>query len=184
MAIYRVEVFKQLGKETWENEYPVSAASLSDAAAFSTDIANAERAFHSDQVLFTYTRTSTYTQGDNSFINTPVNAAGLLSGAGTGGLLPLWNVVRALFAKEASRPDFKLYRGVLGENNSESGSVVPATIALVNTAIDPLLSPTLSEFITSRNGTGITFMTVDPLIRQRDLHRRRRRSSVGPLNQA
>lgn len=180
MARFRVEIFKRLGQENWENRYYIETLSFTTAEPLAAEIWAAEQVFHSEQVFFYNARISTVVEGDNQFISIPLAFNGNLSAAGTGGLLPLWNVLKVYLGKDLSRPDFKLYRGCLGEANTESGTVVASMRDLVEGAIEGLVD-TDPVVIYPVSGAAYQSVTVDGFIRQRDLHRRRRKNSAGPL---
>lgn len=180
MARYRVEIFKKLGTETWENRYHVETVSFTTAEVLATSIAESEQAFHSEQVFFTYARVSTVVEGDNLFLNIPLNYSGGVPGSTTSGLLPLWNVAKVYFTKDLARPDFKLYRGCLGEGNSESGQLSSNIITALTTNLTPLVTGE-EPILFPVSGPAYTGLSVDLFIRQRDVHRRKRRGSTGGL---
>lgn len=180
MARFKLEIFKQLGNERWENRYFLETLSFTTAADLLPDVIAAERAFHSDQVLFTYARVSTVVEGDDLFQNTTINQTGLVPGSTTGGLLPLWNVAKLYLNKDLSRPDYKLYRGVIGEANSESGLLGSDLRTAIRTNMSPLVTGD-PQIIFPESGPGYVSLTVDTFIRQRDLHRRKRRTGSAPL---
>lgn len=180
MARFKVEIFKRLGNENWGNRYFVETISFTTARPLAEQIWLAEASFHSDQVFFYNARISTVIENDNLFVSIPLAFNGLLSGAATGGLLPLWNVCKAYLGKDLQRPDYKLYRGVLGENNSENGTVAAATRDIIRTALETLAVDD-PQVIFPESGPAYVEVDVDLFIRQRDLHRRRRTNSAGTL---
>ena len=180
MARFRVEIFKRLGGEGWENRYHIETVSFTTAPANVQDIVDSERAIHSESVLFEYARVSTLVEGDDLFLNIPLNVGGLVPGSTTGGLLPLWNVIKLYFHKDLQRPDYKLFRGCLGEANSESGTVSSGFQSTVINAFSPLITSD-PKVIWPEEGTGYVDLSIDPLIRPRDLHRRKRQVSSPPL---
>lgn len=180
MARFKVEIFKRLSNERWENRYHIETLSFTTAADIVPDIIEAERTFHSDQVLFEYARVSTIAEGDDLFQNTTINQFGIVPGSTTGGLLPLWNVAKVYFNKDLQRPDFKLYRGVIGELNSDSGQLGSDLRTLIRTSLNPLVTGD-PQIVFPVSGAGYVSITVDNFIRQRDLHRRRRRTQTGQL---
>lgn len=180
MARFRVEIFKTLGGEGWENRYHIETVSFTTAVDLANQIAVAEQAFHSEQVSFPYLRISTVVEGDNLFLTVPLNSQGLVPGSSTGGLLPLWNVVKAYFAKDLARPDFKLYRGVLGEANSENGLVAGTLVTNIESIMFPLVVNDV-PVVFPISGPSYAGFSVDPYIRHRDLHRRRVRRAAGNL---
>ena len=180
MAIFKVELFKRLGTEEWTNRYWTFSTTLAAAIPEINPIINAERSFHSDQVVFTYARVATAEEGDDEFANVPINLPGLVPGSTTGGLLPLWNVAKLYWSKGYSRPDYKLYRGCLGELNTDSGSLGASTQTAIDTAWDSVIALTPARLV-SADGIAYASASVDPLIRERQLHRQRRRTSSGGL---
>lgn len=182
MARFRIEIFKRLNNERWENVYHIETVSFTTVPEPLTDIINAEEAFHSDQVLFEYARVSTAAEGDNLFQNYPINQYGLVPGSTTGGLLPLWNVAKVYLQKDLRRPDFKLYRGVVGEANTESGLLATGLRTSIANAIGALVTAN-PQVIFPEDPTGVyNGVSVDAFIRQRDLHRRRRRTQSPGLS--
>lgn len=181
MARFKVEIFKRLSNERWENRYHIETLSFTTAADILPDIIAAERAFHSDQVLFEYARVSTVAEGDDLFQNTTINQNGLSAASNTGGLLPLWNVAKVYFNKDLQRPDFKLYRGVLGETNTQDGLLTTDARNLIRSSLAPLVTGD-PQILFPVTGSGYVSLTVDTFIRQRDLHRRKRRTGSGSLN--
>lgn len=180
MARFKLEIFKRIGTETWLNRYWLETLSFTTATEVAEDVIIAEANIHSEQVAFTMARISTQVEGDNAFQNLPLSINGNVPGSTTGPLLPLWNVVKCYFTKDLARPDYKYYRGVLGEDNSESGSIAPATATAVDTALSAVATGD-PQLIFPFSGAGYTNVTVDPLIRMRQLHRRRRRTTGGDL---
>lgn len=178
MPIYKLETFKRLGTEEWLNRYWISATSLAAAIPQSNPIVNAERAFHSESVTFTYRRISDIGAPGGEFANDPLNLPGLVPGSTTAGLLPLWNVLKLYFNKGYSRPDYKLYRGCLGEANTEGGTVNSTFLATVVDTWDDIIAAA-TPYLVTLGGNPVLSVTGDSLIRERQLHRRKRRVTTG-----
>lgn len=174
MALFKLEIFKRLGAADWLNRYWLSTLSFTTAQEVAEDIIIAEANFHSDQVSFYQARISSQAEGDNLFQNLPLSITGNVPATTTAGLLPLWNVVKVYFTKDLSRPDYKLYRGVIGEANSDSGTVAVATRNLIDAQLTALATGAEPKIFAFDGGI-FTDVTVDPLIRQRQLHRRKAR---------
>jgi hypothetical protein len=180
---YRLEVFKRLGSETWENTYRLDADSDAEAITFCENLADAERTFHSDQVFFTYCRLSVLPPVPNTFFIIEVNAFGIEPGGNTGQLLPLWNVVKAFYQPPSGRPDFKLYRGCLGEANSGDGLVASGLRGLIEGAMDDFISIVdTPAFLTDGDDQPFNDVQCDVFIRERQLHRRKRRTGTSTLS--
>lgn len=180
MPRFNVEIFKRLGNESWSNRYSLFGSSLAAVLPSAGGFFTAEQSFHSEQVAFTNIRVSTATVGDTEFSNVPLNQNGLVPGSTTGGLLPLWNVVKMYANYGYNRPYYKLYRGVLGEANSESGLVASGTQTLIEDAFDTILAFDPALWVTETD-VGILTVDVDQFIRHRQLHRTRRRQTTGGL---
>ncbi len=180
MPVFKLEIFKRLGTEEWVNRYWMFSTTLAAAIPESNPFVTAERSFHSDQVTFTYRRISDIGGPGGEFINEPLNQSGLVPGSTTAGLLPLWNVVKLYFNKGYNRPDYKLYRAVLGEANTEAGTVASATRTAIEDAFDGLLALPTPRMVTL-GGIAIASVSCDTLVRERQLHRRRRRFASPPL---
>lgn len=180
MARFKLEIFKRLGGETWANRYWLETLSFTTAAELVEDVVIAEANFHSDQVSFYAARVSSQVEGDGLFQNFPLAINGNVPATTTAGLLPLWNVVKVYLSKDLSRPDYKLYRGVIGEANTEGGQVAVATRNLITTQLTAIALGD-PKIIWPFDGVGFTAVTVDPLVRERQLHRRRRRAATTPL---
>lgn len=174
MARFKLEIFKRIGSERWENRYWLETLSFTTATEVAEDVIIAEANFHSTQVAFEYARISTQVEGDDLFVNLPLSISGNVAASTTGGLLPLWNVVKVYLGKDLQRPDYKLYRGCIGETNSEAGSIAAGTRNDIKAQLDVIAlgDPAL---IWPASGLAYASVTVDPLIRQRQLHRRKRR---------
>lgn len=180
MPQFTVEIFKRLGGETWSNRYLMTWASMAGALPASGEFLDAERAFHSDQVTFTSIRLSTAVPGDNEFAVVPVNLPGLVPGTTTGGLLPLWNVAKMYANRGYARPYYKLYRGVLGEANTDNGLVSTGTQDTIEAAFAEILGAETPYWVTTED-VGINSVNADPFIRHRQLHRGRRRQQTSSL---
>ena len=180
MARFKLEIFKRIGTEEWGNRYWLETVSFTTAVPVAEDIIIAEANIHSTQVNFVRARIGTAVEGDDLFLNLPLSITGNVAGSTTGNLLPLWNVLKVYFNKDLLRPDYKLYRGCLGEANTESGTV-DATFRTSVLAQMEAIATGDPQLVFPASGSGYVSVTVDPLIRERQLHRRRRRQASSGL---
>lgn len=180
MAIYIIQLFKQLGNEKWSNRYLIESAVLQDAVNAVGSISARERNFHATNVQFTHARVSTLAQGDEIFQTVPLNVAGVMTV--DGGQLPLWNCVRVDINVGAGRPSRKFYRCPIDEGRTENGAVSgtfrTAIEADINALIDDVQTLDSSSLV-DPDGQAWVDGTVHNLLVNRKLHRRRRKVSSG-----
>lgn len=181
MALYRIEIFKSIGEEKWENVYLVDAGSLEAAVAAGAIIYPVEEDFHSTSVLFDYMRVSTVAEGDDIYTTVPLNTNGARGTAGD--LLPLFNTLRAdIQVAGGGRPSRKYYRGVIGESDQSAGIVASGirtqVVTDLQSAIDdlsalgtPLVDPDSQEWVTP---------TAALRVQMRQLRRGARRTPPSP----
>lgn len=182
MPIYTTQVFKSIGAETWQNGYRFSATNNAEALIGVEALATAEAGFHSDQVQYQYARVSDVAAGPGTFMTIPFSFTGVQPPGNTGELLPLFNVARLDMSTGFGRPDYKLYRGCLGEGNSGNGLIGTTLRTQITNAIDAFLSIVLTDFwLVDGADDPFNNLDVDQFIRQRDLHRRKRRAPSGTL---
>lgn len=158
MALYQVDIEKQLGSEYWTNRYFVNSPTLAEADLAGMQIQNRERLFHRTAVTFTKRRVSDTVPNTSNFIVTPVFQPGEL--AKNGAFLPLFNVLRVDFSVVGSgRPSRKYYRmplcagDITSDFNIDSGitSAVQAhlvsLIATMDLDYSPIVDPDLQPWV-------------------------------------
>jgi hypothetical protein len=182
MPLYKFESFKQIGTESWENTYNGNCESDAVAQVFATMIAAAEILMHSDQVFFTYVRVTPLPVVVNNYMTVIIAENGNEPAGNTGQLYPLFNVARCNLQKLSGRPDYKLYRGVIGENNSGDGVLGSTLQTLIESNLDALITIVGTDpYLVDGEGDPFSSVQCDQFIRQRDLHRRKRRNPSGGL---
>lgn len=151
MALFKVDTQKTYGGEFWTNRYIISAGSIENAQEGGLIIIEAERTWHRTFVHFDKLRVSSFTPGDDAFIVTPYDADGEVTPS-SGGVLPLWNVLRADLAVEGfGRPSRKFFRcglmaGDITLDFTATGDILSAVvpgitemIAELQTNVSPLV---------------------------------------------
>lgn len=133
MAIFQVDVQKQIGTEYWTNVYHVNAADITAAGVLAAFIVNQERSFHTLDVNFVSYRVSTFPESDGEYLIQTVNLPGEAA-AGTS-MLPLWNVARVDISVGLGRPCRKYYKVPLYESTTEGQAIVLATRDLIDDAV-------------------------------------------------
>lgn len=176
MALFIIQIFKQLGNEKWSNRYIINSPALANAVTATATITLRERNFHATNVQFTHARVSTLASGDEVFQTVPLNAVGAMTI--DGGQLPLWNCVRVDINVGGGRPSRKFYRCPIDEGRTEngvvSGTFVSAITADINALIDEVQTLD-SSALTDPDTQDWLDATVHGLLVNRKLHRRRRR---------
>lgn len=140
MALYKLDIEKQLGSEYWSNRYFISAGTLAAANAQAPMILACEASFHRTAILFTKYRVSDTVPGTDNFIVTPANVNGILPK--NGAFLPLFNVVRSDFRVEGTgRPSRKYYRiGLCAGDAVADFQHDPTIRTLVQTNLNTLIT--------------------------------------------
>jgi len=174
--LFKVQVFKRLFSQEheWSNVYHVESADMGGAAVMADVIAAAEESFHYNNVFFTKARVSNPGFA-NDFTIVTLNVAGF--GGDALDQLPLWNVVRASLNVQFGRPSFKFYRLPLREQDQTNGVINNGLATTITTALTPLLATPTSDGIVDESDHFFTGVTVDTLVHERQVHRRRRRRS-------
>lgn len=171
--LWRIETVKQLGSETWSNDWLTDDATMEDAQDLAALIQTFERNIHMSVVQFTYIRVSSYIPGDRTFRNLQTNVPGLND---TLDYLPLFNTVRLSLSTSASDPGRKYFRCPIPEIQQANGVLVPSYITFLNTQVlNFLVGPAVLEHLVTPKGNRITSATIFPNVQMRQLHRRRKK---------
>lgn len=181
MALFRCQVFKRLtsSEHEWSNVYHIRAATISAAAGQADAVAAAEESFHWNNVFFTRARVS-LEGAPGSFTIVTLNVAGI--GGDALDQIPLFNVARASLNVLYGRPSFKFYRLPMREQDQTNGVITGGFPATIIAAMESLFANTADEGIVDESDNLFTSCTVDNLVHERQVHRRRRRrSGVGGL---
>ena len=178
MPLFKVDTEKSYGSEFWTNRYIVEAGSIENAQEGGLIIIEQEREFHRTFINFTKLRVSTFTPNDDVFIITPYNADGNLV-ASSGGVLPLFNVMRVDLAVEGfGRPSRKFYRtGLMAGDVTLDFTVTGDAINTVVPAVEEMISQLQfnSSPLVDVDGQAITSAVSFGLIAMRQLRRGSRR---------
>lgn len=180
MALFNLDIEKELDGEFWTNRYILEAGSLGQASADGQNIVNFERAITSSQVTFTRYRVSDQVPLTDVFQIVALGVLGLR--VLTGPLLPLFNVVRVDFTAELGRPSRKYLRGVLGEDDIVFNSIAQPTQVLVfDLYALPLFQSTVFVDV---DGQALVGASVIPNVAMRQLRRGSRRRQTPVLGPA
>lgn|SRR5215208_6336210 len=179
MPVFRVQVFYKHGlADKWTNVYHVDAAGIVDAGAgfqaaceapllaCIATVCSIEKFLVSDPASAAY-------------VEIPVNLAG--TNGDTGSLIPFFNSIKVRFTTAApGRPDYKFYKGFLGENVQDNGVVSTPTQTAFYDNLSGMLTDSALEGATLCSEAGDTWngVIVQPAIQMRQMHRKRRRRSV------
>lgn len=177
MAVFKVEMFKELAGENWANVYHVSADDISDLSGIGNSIFLTEKEFHLDVVTFTNARVSTIAEDDEIFSVQPINASGERASSDTP--LPLFNTLRVDLQAGTGRPGRKYYRGVLMESDNldVQGSIASGILGTVASELTALISGLSGTFpLQQADGDLIISATPFTKVQMRQLHRKRRRT--------
>lgn len=175
MAFYVGTIRKAIGdiRDTWVNNYHVSAADEDAALVIMEDVVAMERAIHYSDVFFT--RVSV--RQDSPLAGSGRQVA--LTGVGdrdASGLefLPSFNTVRIIFTDGVNRPDQKYFRLRIAEGEQASGSLDGALITFLE--INFIATYIALTGVVSSSHVPLTGGTVVPQVqnRQRGWHRRSR----------
>lgn len=169
MAVFKIDVEKQLGSEYWSNVYYVEANGIAEAATFAVPIAQAERSFTSNTVLFTKARTSDLVPNTDNYITSVLNAYGQNAGQPSE-LLPLFNVIRVDLVTGRGRPGRKYYRACLFEPyvSGSPWTLSAGIVDAVNNAINGLLA---TVPLVQKDGDQIVTAEVYTTVSMRQLRR-------------
>lgn len=129
MALWQVDIEKQLNAEFWTNVYHVDAADIASAETIAASIVAIERAVHGTFVAFTKMRVRNV--ADPFAADTTILSL-LGQRAVATNAMPLFVVARVDFTAEIGRPSRKYLRGVLAEADVNSDNLESAAITFVN----------------------------------------------------
>jgi hypothetical protein len=175
MALFTVDIEKQLSSEYWTNRYFVRTDTLANAVPQGQDIVDAERLIHSSLVSFTKLRVSTADPENEEYTIVTLGVNGL---TGVTNLLPLFNTLRFDFTAATGRPSRKYYRGVLGEEHI-SGDLVTYLAADFETAIEALFAiGAEGAGIVDPQQTNLTDAVRWPFVQMRQLRRAKKRKNI------
>lgn len=139
MPAFRVEVFKSYQGEKWENVYLLQGTSIELAATAGAEIAEMERRFHLDQVMFDYVRVSSTIEGDDLYVTIPIGQPGLRGAQSD--MYPLFATLRVdILVVGSGRPSRKYYRGVLEESEVQGGFISGSLRSSVSAVIDEVIA--------------------------------------------
>lgn len=171
MALFTLDIEKQLDAEFWTNRYIISAPDLQTATLVSATVLDLERLVHLVAVTFTKYRVADILPGTDLFNIVPINQPGQRGSVTT--LLPLFNTIRVDFGVEQGRPSRKYLRGTLTENDIEFNTVSTVLRDFVlNTYALPLVA---QGFYVDVDGQDITSASVFTDVQMRQLRRGSRR---------
>lgn len=178
MPLFKVDTEKSYGSEFWTNRYIIEAGSIENAQEGGLIIIEAEREFHRTFVNFTKLRVSTFTPNDDVFIVTPYSADGNLVPS-SGGVLPLWNVVRVDLAVEGfGRPSRKFYRtGLMAGDVTLDFTITGDALNVVVPSVEAMIAELQSNAspLVDVDGQNIASSVSYGLIAMRQLRRGSRR---------
>lgn len=137
MAIFQIDVEKQMGTEYWTNVYHVVATDIDDATTQGQEIVLQEREIHSTGVGFVKYRVSTYPTSDGEFVIVALSGAG--ERTFSGGMLALFNVARTDLNIGRGRPCRKYYRAPIYEGDQEDGALTIAFRGIVDEAVQAMI---------------------------------------------
>lgn len=181
MPAFRVQVFYQRGaNEKWTNVYHVFSATMAGAIT----AINSGMTAHLLDLLDPSCTLVKYLVSDPSslaYTEVPVGVTGAM-GAGNV-LIPLFNSVKVRWPTAAAgRPDYKFYKGFIGENNQSSGNVESAAMTAIFTELSGMLADVAAAgaALCSEAGDAWGVPVVQQAIQMRQMHRKRRRPPVVP----
>jgi hypothetical protein len=126
MALWQIDIQKQLGSEYWTNVYHVNVAGQAAAAAIAEVIAGIEQDVHLDIVTFTSYRVRPYPPAG---VPGTVYPLGYNGQNPSGSYLPLWNTINVVFQAAQGRPSRKYLRIPVVEVAQENGVLTPTYLA-------------------------------------------------------
>lgn len=180
MPLFEVEVTMNYGDRHWQNRWECTADDIATVAASLVDFAG----FHQEILLDAFIVASVLVRPPatrNEFIQLVVDSPGLNAAAGKI-ILPLYNTVRTLLVTAvAGRPGQKFFRGLLTADDLDPNFLIDATTAgSVQTHLNTLIANLTSVGVTlvEAEGKVITHSTVQALMQERQLHRKRRKATI------
>lgn len=106
--LLQIDIQKRLGAEYWTNVYYVNLPDLEEGLSAAIVIADAERAFHSQAIVFDKVRVSVYGPDVDSYITQPLGGTGNVTADQP--ILPLFCTLNVVFTAGLNRPGRKFYR--------------------------------------------------------------------------
>lgn len=179
MAVYKVQVDKTFSGDRWSNTYHVNGSSLVGARDAADAIVLHERAIHPTFVQFTRLLVSTITEGDRQFAALPLSVAGTRTF--TTDRLPVFNTLRADLSVGGVGDTARKYYRCLCEGDSSGGAIVSDLVTLATSEINELIDEMASGGfpLCKISGDLLTDVTIFALVQERQLHRRRRKKTIG-----
>lgn len=176
MALYSLDIEKELAGEFWTNRYILDVASALAGASPAAEIIEAERQYTLDRVNFTRYRISSVATGDDDYIIVPIDLEGGRT-AGVGSELPLFCTLRVDFTVTSGRPSRKYYRGILIEADQTSfGELDDAFLGFFNAAVVDTIAA-VEEYV-DVDGQAILSGAAYPKVAMRQLRRGSRRRTT------
>lgn len=171
--IWRIEINKSYGAESWANDYLTDDATILDAQDLSALLLTFEQQMHTTAVFFNYIRISSTAPADRYFRHIAINQPGIQA---AGDSLPLYCTARLDMPTSTSDPCRKYYRLPIAEgwqtNGFIAGSVMTMWAASINTY---LVTPSVLSHIVTNAGNKVISASFNPAVQMRQLHRHRRK---------
>lgn len=185
MAVYRVQVFYQLGLSgKWTNVYHVSAPGIADAIT----AVDAGMTAPLLSVLDPQATLVKYLISDLAGVQFATIPKGLIgTSTAAGDLIPLFNSVKVYISAGAfGKPDYKFIKGFVTESIQTNGILTAGAQGYVDTAVQTMVNDMITAAVplVSENGTPWASVSVQAAVQMRQMHRRRRRRApvvVGPV---
>lgn len=177
MAIWQLDIEKNLGTEYWTNVYYCNQPDQAGAVAAANFVAAQEQDFHLQAVQFTKFRVRPYPAGGASGTVYPLGYQGERIATD---YLPLFNTVNVILAVAVGRPSRKYYRCPLDVEDNNGGNLAPASLAYFNAAIGEVFAAGSPANLCDESGQPILASGVVPTIGMRQLRRGSRRR-VAPI---
>jgi len=180
MATFRTQLFKVMGSERpWTNVYHIDATDLSEASTSAGNfIASFEQSIlNSSASIFKITTSSLV---DDTFVTDNVSLPG---GSATSSLLPLYNTMKININVEGfGRADYKFYRGILDESNTEDFLIDPTFASGASDLMDGLIADMIAAGtpLVDSDGNAWTVSATQSAIQMRQRHRRRKKAVAPP----
>lgn len=172
--LFQCDIQKQFNGEYWTNRYMLSSASREQAEASALELVAAERLTHSNQILFDRVRVSDTLPNTSNYSIIPLTGVGGYSDSG--GMLPLFNVMRIDFRTAVGRPSRKYIRAGLSTLSMGGNFILnDAQKARGNSYITAVLA--VEEYV-DVDGEDIIAGVVLPTIAMRQLRRGSKRRTT------
>jgi len=167
MALYQVDIEKQLDTEFWTNVYHVDVTDLSNAIGAGTTLVNIERTIHLDAVTFTKFRVRPYPSSGNTGTIVPVGELG--QNTGQGAYIPLWNTLNVVFGVATGRPSRKYLKLPIPEASQTNGTFIQAFLDDWQEQYADAMQAL--DFLVDVDGQNILTVRVQPKVGMRQLRR-------------